>query len=193
MARHELTASGRRFRLRPLNLEDAAFVVRLRTDPNLSRYIHPTSPSEADQRAWTEAYFLRSDEYLFVVEDAVNGEQEGTVSLYHVDPATRQAEMGRWVLRSGSLAAPESALLAYQLAFEVFAVRRVYCLTVRDNKQVVSFHRSCGLTEGGPVEPVELNGVRHEMVEQFVSDETWPNVALRLDQSAHAVARLLSR
>ena len=117
MAHHDLKGSGHRFRLRPLEVEDAAFVVKLRRDPALSRYINPTSPSELDQMAWTEAYFLRDNEYCFVVEDKVSGQREGTISIYNVDVPARQAEMGRWVLRPGSFAAPESVLLAYSLAF----------------------------------------------------------------------------
>jgi RimJ/RimL family protein N-acetyltransferase len=191
VARHDLTASGYRFRLRPLQVTDAAFVVKLRRDPTLSRYINPTSPSEADQRAWTEAYLLRDNDYCFVVEDAVNGEREGTISTYNVDPVARQGEMGRWILRPGSFAAPESALLAYRLAFESLGLRRVYCRTLRDNEHVVSFHRSSGLVEAGPAPAVVLDGTSHEAVEQYVTDKSWPDVERALERSATAAARLL--
>src|ERR1039457_4516855 len=49
--------------------------------------------------------------------------------------------MGRWILRRGSLAAAESALLVYTIAFEDLALDRVYCRTVSANRAVVSFHR----------------------------------------------------
>ncbi len=193
MAHHDLKGSGHRFRLRPLEVEDAAFVVKLRRDPALSRYINPTSPSELDQMAWTEAYFLRDNEYCFVVEDKVSGQREGTISIYNVDVPARQAEMGRWVLRPGSFAAPESVLLAYSLAFGPLGLRRVYCRTLTENEQVVSFHRSCGLAEAGPAPAVVLDGTSHEAVEQYVTDETWPDVERTLERSAAAAARLLGR
>ena len=191
VARHNLIASGRRFRLRPLALEDAEFVVQLRRDPKLSRYIHPVSPMASDQRAWTQAYFLCEDEYCFVVEDTVTGAREGTIALYHVDTVMGQAEMGRWVLRPGSLAAPESALLVYKLGFEVFGLRRVYNRTLRDNEHVVSFHRSCGLIEAGPAPSVVLDGVAHDAVEQYVTAEIWPDVMSALNRSVIAATRLL--
>ncbi len=193
MARHELTAAGRRFALRPLRPDDAPFVVELRRDPELSRFINPTSPDVADQLAWTEAYLERDDDYSFVVQDTVTPRSEGTVSLYHLDPEPAQAEMGRWVLRRGSLAAPESALLAYRVGFERLGLRRIYCRTLRDNGHVVSFHASCGLLDGGPAPSVTVGGVLRLAVEQYVTAETWPDVAARLDRAAGAAARLLDR
>ena len=123
----------------------------------------------------------------------MSGRREGTISIYNVDVEAGQAEMGRWVLRPGSFAAPESALLAYRLAFGCLGLGRVYCRTLRENDHVVSFHRSSGLAEAGPAPAVVLRGTSHEAVEQYVTGETWPDVERALDRSAAAAARLLGR
>ncbi|HTX00931.1 MAG TPA: GNAT family N-acetyltransferase [Acidimicrobiales bacterium] len=193
MARHELSIAGRRFALRPLGVADAELVVELRTDPGLSRYNNPTSPAVSDLVSWTVAYFDRDDDYSFVVDDRLTATGQGTISLYHLEPSSGEVEMGRFVLRPGSLAAPECVLLAYRLAFERLGARRIYCRTWRENDHVVSFHSSCGLREVGPALPVEVHGTCHEAVEQEVTAETWPAVEARLERAAAAAALLLER
>src|SRR5665213_380428 len=130
MSDHEFHLGGHRFALRPLGLADSAFVVELRSDPNLAKFINPTSPRVEDQERWTEEYLRRSGDYYFIVEDRETGDRLGAVSLYHVDEELGEAEMGRWVIARGSLAAPESALLVYRAAFEELGLLRVYCRTI---------------------------------------------------------------
>src|SRR5262249_23599995 len=116
LMRHDLRLDGPAFRLRPVTLDDAELIVALRTDPRLSQYIHRTSPDVGAQRDWLERYFARPDDYYFIVERRRDGVAEGTLGIYDLAgaPDARRAEWGRWVLRHGSLAAPESAWLVYR-------------------------------------------------------------------------------
>src|SRR3990172_6577622 len=107
--RHEITLAGEAFRLRPLGFADARFVVELRTDPRVSRFINPTSPRVEDQLRWIEQYLARPGDYCFVVERLATGSPEGMLGIYDEDAGRRSAEWGRWVLLPGSLAAAESA------------------------------------------------------------------------------------
>ena len=186
-----MSRKGERFGIRPVADEDADFIHGLRTDPELSRHIHPTPPDPAAQRAWLATYYERPGDYYFCVIDEVTAEREGAIGLNDVDPAARTAEMGRWILRRGSLAAAESALLVYTIAFEDLALDRVYCRTVSGNRAVVSFHRTCGLRVTDESSQVTLAGVAYGITEQSVDRANWTEVAAKLKKvSAMAVGLL---
>ena len=143
--RHDLTVEGEAFRLRPVELRDAAFIVELRTDPVRNRYIHRSAADVRGQQQWLEQYFRRAGDYYFVIENRGSGEAEGTVGIYDLDLETRTAEWGRWIVRSGSLAALESACLVYSAAFDVLGLESVYCRTILENKAALAFQDSFGV------------------------------------------------
>ena len=66
--RHDLHIEGQAFRLRPVTADDGAAIVELRNQPDLSRFINPTSADPADQRAWLDEYHDRAGDYYFIVE-----------------------------------------------------------------------------------------------------------------------------
>ena len=144
--RHNLCMVGYAFRLRPLTDDDAPFVLKLRNDPSLNKFLHFTESDLNAQLAWQAAYYERAGDYYFVIESTSSGMPEGLISLYQHDSELGSAEWGRWILRRNSLAAVESALLIYRSAFETLCLNEVYCRTVANNRPVVSFHDSCGIT-----------------------------------------------
>ena len=157
------------FRLRPIADEDAPLVVQLRTQPELARWLRPTSNRLEDQLAWLDDYYRRPNDYYFVVEGR---EPEGLISLYNI--ADGQGEWGRWILKPGSLAAVESALLIYRGAFERLNLASVYCHTLSENSKVLSFHDSCGIQQRQLLPAaVELNGRTLDMVEHRLDRQRW--------------------
>lgn len=149
--RHAYQINGLTFRIRPIQIADAAFVVFLRGNPNLNKYLNPISGKIEDQIKWIESYFERENDYYFVVEKIKDNQPEGLVSLYDVSLDKKEGEWGRWILKEGSSAAVESASLIYKFSFEVLGLERIYCRTVVDNIKVCSFHDSCGLARGSVI------------------------------------------
>ena len=192
--RHNVQLRGYAFGLRPVELGDAAFILSLRTDPELSRYINPTSDRLENQENWIRGYFARPNDRYWVISRRHTGVPEGAVAIYDINPVQRQAEWGRWVLKKGSLAAVESALLVYRAAFYMLDLDLIYCRTVSANRSVVSFHTSCGLeTRAGAGLRVQLRGTEYDVVEQFLTKARWRLVERKLEERACAAARLLSR
>lgn len=192
--RHDLSQEGDAFRLRPVALEDSAFIVALRTDPSLSRFVHTTAADPAAQRAWIERYFERAGDYYFIIENQHTKTPEGTISIYDLDPQHKTAEWGRWILRAGSLAAVESVMHLYRIAFEHLGLDSVYCRTLVENEKVVSFHTSCGLkTTGVLTGAFNMDGQPRDAVEQRLSRSEWPAVEARLAPLAARTARLVAR
>jgi RimJ/RimL family protein N-acetyltransferase len=192
--RHDIRVTGLCFGLRPVVLSDAPFILSLRTDPELARYINPTSDRLDEQKEWMQRYFERPTDYYWIITRTGTQEPEGAIAIYDVDRGGRQAEWGRWILKKGSLAAIESALLIYRVAFDELKLGRVYCRTVSANRSVVSFHTSCGLAmRPDPGIRVNLRGTDYYAVEQYLTEDRWPSVKGVLDQRACSVARLLAR
>lgn len=190
--RHDIVIEGPAFRLRPVDDADAAFIVGLRGDAALNRYLHPGAATVAEQLAWQAEYYERSGDFYFVVERPARALPEGLVALYDIDDVRGMGEWGRWILRSGSLAAVESSWLVYRTAFDILGLREVYCRTVADNLPVVAFHDSCGISRRSLLPGHFQIGNRvADAVEHRLGRDDWPSVSKRLGRLAELTARRL--
>jgi RimJ/RimL family protein N-acetyltransferase len=190
--RHDIRLEGEAFALRPVDLPDAAFIAEVRSDQERVRYLHPTPPGVAVQEDYLKKYFDRPGDYYFVIEQIEGRLPEGLVAVYDIDSAERCGEWGRWVLRRGSLAAVESALLVYRVAFDVLGLDAVFCRTVALNRSVVSFHESCGLTVHA-VLPAHFRLGDHtfDAIEHRLTRSAWLQIEPRLAATAERLARKL--
>lgn len=187
--RHDLRIDGFRFRLRPVVEADAAFIVRLRTDPQLGRYLHETSAKVEDQVAWIHAYEDRPDDYYFIVEDGRSGDPLGAIGIYDIDREAGRAEWGRWLIRKDSAAALESVVLIHRVGFEALKLRTMVSCTIVENEQVVSFHRSFGASAGRTLPShFAIRGASYDAVEYEVSRESWPALQARLERMTSRLA-----
>ena len=169
--KHDFVAEGVGYRLRPVRLEDAQFIIDVRLeDEDRNQYIHAISPELAAQKEWLERYFAREGDYYFVVENKLNGEPEGLVGIYDLDQ--NKAEWGRWVIKSGSLAATESIDLLFKVAFEELKLDELYCRTICQNERVVSLHDGLPQIRRGTLTNfLEVNGTTYDAVEHYTTPE----------------------
>ena len=178
--RHSISLTCLRYRLRPVRIEDASFIVALRMDPLLNRFVHEISPLVEDQIAWLERYFLRPDDYYFIVEDADTGQPQGTIGVYDVAQNASAAEWGRWILKRGSMAALESAWLIYEAGFSKLHLASLFSRTLVDNPQVVSFHDSFGASRFTVLEGhILVRGERKSAIEHRIRAADWPALRAR--------------
>ncbi len=192
--RHDVRLNGFAFGIRPVSLADAAEIVALRTDPRNGRYINETSPKVADQEAWLQSYFERPNDWYFVIDRLTTGATEGLIGIYDRDCAANTAEWGRWIVRDGSIAALESALLIYRAAFEAIGLDAVYCRTVAENRPVVSFHDSAGAPRVRLLkETATIRGVAFDQVEHRVDHARWSEMEPRLTHLARLAASRLEQ
>jgi RimJ/RimL family protein N-acetyltransferase len=191
--RHDLRLDGLAFRLRPAEAFDADFILSLRTSDRALGTLHPVSGRLADQLAWQRAYEARPDDWYWIVERRT-GAPEGTIGIYDVDRVRGTGEWGRWILRPGSLAAPESCLLVYRAAFDALGLASVTALTVATNAPVLSFHDRAGLERIGVVpDAFDLGGTRVAAIRHLLTRERWPQTRGLLEGRAAQAAEMLSR
>lgn len=187
--RHSFALSKYGIKLRPVCIEDADFICQLRNEPSLSRYINATSEAVSDQMSWLERYFDRPDDYYFCIE--AGGRLAGTIGLYDVSASDGAGEWGRWLIQPGVLAAPASCLLIYEFGFRELALERVYCRTVAENLQVVSFHdRYARQVERQP-QAVKIANKVHDFVVHEVKRDNWHEAKAQLEKGAILAERLL--
>ncbi|MBM4156153.1 MAG: GNAT family N-acetyltransferase [Lentisphaerae bacterium] len=136
---------SRNVRLRTATDDDAAFMLELRTDESLSRFLNRTDADLGKQKAWIAAKRDAADDLPLIIEDAA-GLAVGTVSIYHIDAALKSFCWGRWIIRPGSMvtAAIESALLVYVQAFEKLGLELCVFDVRNGNAKVLSFHEKLG-------------------------------------------------
>lgn len=189
--RHEIALQGHAFGLRPVVLSDAGFIVEMRSTSG--QYLNRGASTIREQGEWIERYFARPDDYYFVVQRVGDGRAEGLVGIYDLQRETRSAEWGRFVLRSGSSAAVESALLVYRCGFDVMALERIFCRTLADNAQVVAFHDSCGLERASKAVMIAHDGEPRASIEHVLHRDQWPGVREHLDRLAARLAKAHNR
>lgn len=184
--KHKFSLDGYCYRLRPVKVEDAEFIIEVRLeDTERNRFIHTISRDVDKQKEWIENYYNKPGDYYFVVENRITGEPEGLISFY--DQKDDRAEWGRWVIKKNSLAASESVYLLYRIAFEQVGLKELYCCTLAENSSVVSFHKSIGeLTR--EIRSIEFDGQNVDVIEQY-SDPTnfYNNIAPVLEKQAARV------
>ena len=169
--KHRITVEGFGYRLRPVRLNDAQFIIDVRLeDAERNKFIHTISRDAKAQEDWINEYFNREGDYYFVIENRITGLPEGLIAFYNEKDG--KAEWGRWIVKESSLAATESVDLLYKAAFEQVGLKELYCRTIKDNVDVVSFHTSIGeKTRCEIAKAVNLNGVDYDVVEQYADHD----------------------
>jgi RimJ/RimL family protein N-acetyltransferase len=175
--KHSVTTEGFGVRLRPVRLEDAAFIVWLRNLDHAKGRIGDTV-NEAGQRAWLDQYFSRDGDYYFIIETA-GGLPVGAYGIY--DLRGKSAESGRWVIRPEVPAAIPSAMLAFQTAFEILALDELRVSTVSTNQLVLSLNKKFGFRQTGITPNAQvIDGKPVDLVHFLLDAKDWPKVREKL-------------
>jgi RimJ/RimL family protein N-acetyltransferase len=176
--KHELSAECFGVRLRPVRLDDAAFIVWLR---NLEHAVGRVGDSATDvpgQQKWLEACFAREGDYYFLAETPA-GIPVGTYGIYNV--TGRIAESGRWIMRPGVTAALPSGYALAEIAFHQLKLSELVGTTVATNHLVLSLNRKFGWRQTR-VEPAAqiIGGQTVDLIHFVLTPAAWDEARVRL-------------
>ena len=136
---------GLKFRF--VNEDDAGFVFKLRSDPNLAKYIHDIHGGVQEQIQWIRSYKERESEgkeYYFIFFK--DGTPIGLNRLYSFHDTTFTG--GSWVMAPNSPmeAVLATSLIQREIAFEELGMNLEddYDATHVDNKKVIKFNKMFG-------------------------------------------------
>lgn len=131
--------------IRLVNEDDAPFIVQLRTDPKLAKYLNPISSDIEQQKEWIREYKKREEagtDYYFIYY--WQNQAVGLCRLYNIEEKSFTG--GSWVF-SGKIPFEVPILASFitrTIAFEDLN-KEVDSFEVRkENKQVVRFHKLLG-------------------------------------------------
>ena len=108
------------FRL--VELSDAEFILNLRLDPKVSRFLSPTDSSLDKQVAWLQGYKEREakgQEFYYIVHRRDNDLPIGTIRIYDFDIRKSSFCWGSWIVNSDKTvsAALESSIFISDKGF----------------------------------------------------------------------------
>lgn len=134
--------------LRFVNENDAEFIVKLRTNPKLGRFIHSTSSDIELQKKWIREYKQRESEgkdYYFIFFKG--GQPVGLNRLYHIEED--RFTSGSWICLPNTETAcvVASSLIPRIIAFEILGKQMEFGVEGchEDNKKVIKFNQMIGL------------------------------------------------
>lgn len=171
---HSFQAEGYGIRLRPVRLDDAAFIVWLRNLDYVKGNVGDSAANTAGQEAWLRNYFERAGDYYFIAETP-GGIPLGTHGIYDVKGSG--AEQGRQIIRPEVMAGVPTAILATDLAFGSLGLTELRSTSVSTNRPVLSLHRKAGFKELGIKRSAQIIGGRPvDLVQFLLAVEDWHKV-----------------
>lgn len=134
--------------LRLVQEDDAEFILSLRTNNALNKYISATSDNIEDQINWIRDYKTREQsghEFYYITEDK-QGNRYGTIRLYNFDE--HSFEIGSWVFLTNSPIgmAVKAQFIGFETGFDY--LKSEFCrLEIRKkNKSVVNYIKDFNAT-----------------------------------------------
>lgn len=178
-ANFELDRYGLHCRL--VNEGDAEFIVKLRTDPILSRYIHSTDGDVEKQKEWIRTYKNREvagEDYYFVFY--ADGKPMGLFRIYSMHDDVFTA--GSWLCEHGSTTEQvvATAIIIREIGFDILGCKleNGYDGVHVDNKQVYRFNKMIGMEETGRIHDVKGEYITMQLTKERF--ETYKKRLLRL-------------
>lgn len=126
--------------------DDAEFILSLRNNDRLNRYVSQVSSDLNAQKKWIIDYKTREEiraEFYFIVRD-LNNHPFGTVRIY--DFRNGSFCWGSWMIapESPRKLAIESALSVYEFAFYTLKFDKSHFDVRNNNQKVIDFHKRMG-------------------------------------------------
>ena len=176
---HNVILEGWNCRLRPVRLDDAEFIVRLRNQDFAKGYIHATDDSIEKQKEWLNDYYGRDRDYYWILENISDGQKVGTYGLYNF--VGDMAMPGRMVvLPTADFLQAAYSILMREFAFETLGIGRLVGCVVPSNKKVIKFAKLMGgeVIRECPPEYMHLEKEIHQIWTE-VTAERWPKIKER--------------
>lgn len=138
---------GKTIYLQLVDVDDAPFILDLRTDDNLNKYLSSIQNDLSKQEDWIRQYKEREKkkiEFYFIVSSKKTGEKWGAFRLY--DFRDDSFSLGSWIIKKGApiSISIESALGAYEFAYGYLGFKRAHFEVRKANEKIVAFHKRFG-------------------------------------------------
>lgn len=127
--------------LRAVRPEDADFILALRNNKEISKYLPPLRVTVEQQQAWISKQRNDNDSYYFIILDKAE-KKLGTISVYNI--TDRHAEVGRFCSIGESVINMEAALLHNEFVFDILNLAYLDIWVYKGNQPVLSLNQGFG-------------------------------------------------
>jgi len=129
--------------LRLCEINDAEFILSLRLNPSLNKYISHTDINIEQQKKWILAYKdreRRNKELYFIIED-INHNRLGTYRIYNIQE--NSFTIGSWIFkkRTSNYLSVKADILVKDFGFENLKFKYCRFDVRKKNKKVLKYHR----------------------------------------------------
>lgn len=139
---------GNLINLKLVTQNDANFIVNLRQNKELNKYLSIVSNELEEQRIWLQNYKKREEkkkEFYFIVQTKRNISC-GTVRIYQINDRKKECVWGSFILDKNR---PEKACyevieLSLKFAFEFLKMIKVLLEVRKENKKAIYIYEKCG-------------------------------------------------
>ena len=133
---------GKHVILRAVECRDAAFILKLRLNENIRKFISPTENNVDKQVEWISRQREKEGDYYFLYTNK-QGEDLGVISVYNIKDGT--GETGRQMSFGGSIHNMEAEYLMMCFVFETLKLNKIISTVYLTNKKVISKARKLGI------------------------------------------------
>lgn len=134
---------NKEFVFRLVDVDDAEFILSLRTDENLSKFLSKTKNDIHEQQKWIKKYKEREkqgQEYYIICVDESKNEKLGLYRIYNL--SEKGFETGSWLFKSktNSNISVFTDLFLRNIFFSKFGYEHCFFEVIKGNDKVLKYH-----------------------------------------------------
>ena len=144
---------GNIINLRLVNEKDAQFILSLRTNKELSKFISSTNTNIEEQREWIKSYKFRereNKEFYYIVEDK-RGTPYGTVRIYNINYEIKETTWGSFILNKARPEGTSAEVIRLSLDFILneLKLNKVHLEVKKGNSKAIHIYEKNNFTRTG--------------------------------------------
>lgn len=132
---------GKYVNLRSVTEDDAEFILEIRNNPQISKYLPPLNVTVEQQRQWISKQRSDKDSYYFILETPT-GVPIGTLGVYDINED--HGECGRSCCIGEPFAPVEASALLTDFVFNTLKLSYTTIWVYEGNKSVIALNQSYG-------------------------------------------------
>ncbi len=132
---------GKYVSLRPVNEDDAKFIIDIRNNPLITKYLPPLNVTIDQQKQWINKQRSDSESYYFIMQNR-KGKSSGTISVYDIHDG--EGEFGRICSIGNPIANIEACILLFDYCFSEINLNKLHLWVYEDNTAVIHFDEELG-------------------------------------------------
>ena len=141
--------TGNKIILRLVEEEDSYFILKLRQNKELNKYISSTDITVEQQKEWIKKYKIREEnkeEYYFIILNKEMNQPCGTVRIYNIDKINKVATWGSFILDfiRPDGASKEVIDISLNFAFKELKLKKIELDVRKANKKAIHIYEKNG-------------------------------------------------